>query len=57
MIEDLRVAGLLDNSSYPHLTAKGRDWLRTLEDVETQEVSDAGEACADLILSTSGLFR
>ena len=49
--------GLLDGSPEPHLTAKGRDWLKALEDIETQEVSDLGEQAADLVLSTNGLFR
>ena len=49
--------GLVDNLSEPHLTEKGRDWLRTLADVETNDIVDSGEAAADLILSTSGLIR
>ncbi|MGH2730408.1 MAG: hypothetical protein ACRDJI_07330 [Actinomycetota bacterium] len=57
IIEELRSAGLLDSAPDPHLTAKGRDWLRTLEDVGTQEVTEFGESCADLVLSTNGLFR
>lgn len=54
---ELRQIGLLDGSPEPHLTAKGRDWLKALEDIETQEVSDHGEQAADLVLSTNGLFR
>lgn len=57
IVDELRAAGLLDSSMDPHLTAKGRDWLRALEDVDTQEVSERGEASADFVLSTSGLFR
>jgi hypothetical protein len=56
-MDELRGLGLLDNSPEPHLTAKGRDWLKTLEDLETQEISELGEDAADLILSTNGLFR
>ncbi len=56
-IDELREVGLLDGTAQPHLTAKGRDWLKALEDVETQEVTDLGESAADLILSTNGLFR
>ena len=56
-IDDLRSAGLLDSSPEPHLTAKGRDWLKALEEAETQEVAELGEAAADLILSTNGLIR
>ena len=54
---ELRQAGLLDGSPEPHLTDKGRGWLKALEDLETQEVSDLGEQAADLVLSTNGLFR
>ena len=57
VMDELVSAGLLDGSSEPHLTEKGRDWLKALEDLETQEVSELGEEAADLILSTNGLFR
>lgn len=57
ILEELRKAGLLETSDNPHLSPRGRLWLRQLEDIETQEVHDAGEAAADLILSTSGLIR
>jgi hypothetical protein len=55
--EELQQVGLLDMGPQPHLTQKGRDWLKALEDVETHEVSEIGESAADLILSTNGLFR
>jgi len=54
---ELRQVGLLDGSPEPHLTAKGRDWLKALSDIETDEVSEYGEQAADLVLSTNGLFR
>jgi hypothetical protein len=54
---ELKEAGLLDDLSSPHLTDKGRDWLRTLEELEAAEIVESGEAQADLILSTNGLFR
>ena len=54
---ELRQVGLLDGSPEPHLTAKGREWLQALGDIETQEVSEYGEQAADLVLSTNGLFR
>ena len=54
---ELRQIGLLDGSPEPHLTAKGRDWLKALEDIETEEVSEYGEMAADLVQSTSALFR
>ena len=57
MVEELREAGLLDGSPEPHLTEKGRDWLRLLGECETDEVTDSAEAAAELVLSTNGLFR
>ena len=57
-IDELCHKGLVDNNlAEPHLTDKGRDWLRALADVETNEIVDSGEAAADLVLSTSGLVR
>lgn len=53
---ELQQVGLLDGSPEPHLTAKGRDWLKALGDIET-EVSEFGEQAADLVLSTNGIFR
>lgn len=55
-IDQLREVGLLDNSPEPHLTDKGRNWLRALEDIEAPE-QDLDDAAADLVLSTNGLFR
>lgn len=57
VLEELRAAGLLDPAPQPHLTAKGRQWLRALEDLTTQEVVDLGEEQSDLIQSTSAIFR
>jgi hypothetical protein len=56
-MEELIQTGLCDSSTEPHLTLKGRDMLRRLEDLETQEVVDQNEAAADLVLSTNGIFR
>jgi hypothetical protein len=56
-MDELILAGLCDESTEHHLTGKGRDWLRTLGDLETQEVVDVQDAAADLILSTNGIFR
>lgn len=56
-LNELLNKGLVDNLAEPHLTDKGRDWLRALADVETNEVVDSGEAAADLVLSTNGLVR
>jgi hypothetical protein len=57
VMDELIQAGLCDESTDHHLTNKGRDWLRTLGDLETQEVVDVQDAAADLILSTNGIFR
>ena len=54
---DLRQAGLLDGSEEPHLTPKGRVWLKMLEHAESKDAYVDGDAAEDLILSTSGLFR
>lgn len=54
--EELVQAGLCDGSGGLHLTAKGRDWLHALEEMQMQEVT-LDDAAADLILSTNGLFR
>jgi hypothetical protein len=56
-IADLQALGLLDRTEEPHLTDKGREWLRVLEDLTIQDVTDQAEAAADLVLSTNGLFR
>ena len=52
--------GLCETPDSPHLTAKGRDWMRALENVEAHQEYDRDEQderAADLILSTNGLFR
>ena len=56
-MEELIQTGLCDGSTEHHLTLRGRDMLRRLEDLETQEVVDQNEAAADLVLSTNGIFR
>ena len=56
-MNQLQEAGLLDEQTSPHLTAKGRDWLRALEELETSEIVENDELQADLVLSTSGIFR
>ena len=53
---DLVAAGLLTSTNDPHLSEKGREWMKTLSDVDHQTV-DLSEAAADLVLSTSGLYR
>ena len=55
-LEEMREAGLLTETLDPHLTDRGRDLLRALEDLESKDV-DTNEAAADLVLSTNGLFR
>lgn len=54
---DLFRAGLLEPEPQPHLTPKGRDWLRALEGLHTEEVVDTGASDEDFVQSTSGLFR
>jgi hypothetical protein len=54
---ELLEAGLLDSAPEHHLTPKGREWLRALENLQTEEVAAAGETDEDFVLSTSGLFR
>ena len=38
---DLLRAGLLESEAKPHLTPKGRDWLRALEGLQTEEVMES----------------
>lgn len=54
---DLLRAGLLEQEPQPHLTDKGRDWLRALEGLQTEEVALIGTTDEDFVQSTSGLFR
>ena len=56
-LQQLHETGLVVDRPALHLTDKGRDWLRALADVETHEITEAGEAAADLVLSTNGLVR
>lgn len=57
VLDELVQMGLCETLESPHLTAKGRDWMRALENVEAHEEFDRDERAADLILSTNGLFR
>ena len=59
MIREMQQAGLLDFSSdVPHLTDKGRDYLRILDDAGTEEIIEAGEDNqADFVLSTNAVWR
>lgn len=60
VLDELVQMGLCETSESPHLTAKGRDWMRALENVEAHQEYDRDEQderAADLILSTNGLFR
>jgi hypothetical protein len=56
-IEELRRAGLLEVAGDPHLTEKGRDWLRALDDLEAQEVVEGMTSSVDMVISTNGLYR
>lgn len=57
LAEELHEVGLCDEAVQPHLTQKGREWLRLLGEMESHEVLELGEADADFVLSTSGIFR
>ena len=57
VLDELVQMGLCETQDSPHLTAKGRDWMRALENVDAHEEFDRDERAADLILSTNGLFR
>ncbi len=56
-LRDLLNAGLLEREPQPHLTDKGRDWLRALEGLHTEEVALSGDSDEDFVQSTNGLFR
>ena len=56
-LEEMREAGLLTDTTEPHLSDRGRDLLRVLESLESPDTVDENEAAADLVLSTNGLFR
>ena len=55
--EELMLAGLCDGSEEHHLTAKGRDWLRALEEMQMRDGITSYDASEDFVLSTSGIFR
>ena len=55
LINELREAGLLQGMEPAHLTEKGREWLRQLEDVETADVAE--DQSADFVLSISAISR
>jgi hypothetical protein len=55
LINELREAGLLQGMEPFHLTDKGREWLRQLEDVETQDVAE--DQSADFVLSINAISR
>lgn len=54
LINELREMGLL-NGIEPHLTPKGRDWMRQLEELDDHEVSE--DWAADLVLSVNAISR
>jgi hypothetical protein len=56
-VAELRNAALVSQGSAPVLTHKGREWLRVLEDLQSEEIVADSETAADLILSTNGLVR
>ena len=56
-MEELRTAGLLEMSGDPHLTDKGRDWLRLLDDLEAQEVVEGISSSVDVVVSSNAIYR
>lgn len=56
-IEELRHAGLLETSGDPHLTDKGKDWLRMLDDLEAQEVVEGISSSVDMVVSSNAIYR
>ncbi len=56
-MDELRRAGLLESAGDPHLTDKGRDWLRLLDDLEAQEVVEGISSSVDLVVSTNAIYR
>ncbi|MGH2746642.1 MAG: hypothetical protein ACRDKB_01790 [Actinomycetota bacterium] len=57
IVADLLNAELVSEGPAPVLTSKGREWLRVLEDLQSEEIAADSDTAADLVLSTSGLFR
>ena len=56
--EELMQAGLCDGTEGHHLTPKGRDWLRALEEMQVREsITNGDDASEDFVLSTNGIFR
>lgn len=56
-MDELRQAGLLETAGDPHLTDKGRDWLRLLDDLEAQEVVEGITSSVDMVVSTNAIYR
>jgi hypothetical protein len=56
-MEELRNAGLLETTGDPHLTDKGRDWLRLLDDLEAQEVVEGISSSVDMVVSSNAIYR
>ena len=56
-MDELRHAGLLESAGDPHLTDKGRDWLRLLDDLEAQEVVEGISSSVELVVSTNAIYR
>lgn len=54
IINELREAGLLAGIE-PHLTEKGREWMRQLEDLDHKDA--ATEWAADLVESVNAISR
>lgn len=55
MINEMLELGLLEGLESPHLTHKGQEWMRQLEDLDSEAVTH--DWAADLVLSVNGLSR
>jgi hypothetical protein len=56
-IDEMRAAGLLETAGDPHLTDKGRDWIRHLDDLEAQEIVEGISSSADVVIASNAIYR
>lgn len=56
-IDELRTAGLLETAGDPQMTDKGRDWLRSIDDLEAQEVVEGITSSADVVAASNAIYR
>jgi hypothetical protein len=56
-IDELRAAGLLETAGDPQMTDQGRNWLRSIDDLEAQEVVEGITSSADVVASSNAIYR